>query len=436
MTKSNNAFLAISRSPILWGSLASAGFYALVRSEVLSGKLIEQYFVSHPVEYVATTLFFVALAVLLLKGLDILGQYSRLAEGVLGQRCSSGDLLSDCDALLTRLDRTPAARRADYLPRRLHETLEHVRRRGSADSLDEHLKYLADLDAGRLDASYALVRVIIWAIPILGFLGTVIGITLAIANLSPGAVEDSLPQVVTGLSVAFATTTQALVLSIVLMFAQYYVDRKETALLAVVDDRAAAELEGRFEQIPSGPDGQLMATRRMTETVIQATEHLVRRQTELWKASIDESNRRSAQLATATTEQLQTVLGGALNEGLKLFARELAVAEQAAVERSRRHWEKAQQIHSQDLQAMGSLQASLTDQADVLRRAVEAAGEVVRLEDVLNHNLAALSGAKNFEQTVMSLAAAIHLLNARLAETPSDQAAVQLDPDKRTTQAA
>ena len=39
---------------------------------------------------------------------------------------------------------------------------------------------------------------------------------------------------------------------IVLMFTQYYVDQKENALLATVDDRATAELEGRFEQIPSG----------------------------------------------------------------------------------------------------------------------------------------------------------------------------------------
>ncbi|MFM2094140.1 MAG: hypothetical protein RIS70_1264, partial [Planctomycetota bacterium] len=37
----------------------------------------------------------------------------------------------------------------------------------------------------------------------------------------------------------------------------------------------------------------------------------------------------------------------------------------------------------------------------------------------LNANLAALSGSKNFEETVMSLSAAIHLLNARLGRTDS-----------------
>jgi hypothetical protein len=39
---------------------------------------------------------------------------------------------------------------------------------------------------------------------------------------------------------------------------------------------------------------------------------------------------------------------------------------------------------------------------------------VTQLQQALNQNLHALAGAKNFEDTVMSLAAAIHLLNARL----------------------
>ena len=56
----------------------------------------------------------------------------------------------------------------------------------------------------------------------------------------------------------------------------------------------------------------------------------------------------------------------------------------------------------------------------MLGRAVEATGEVIRLEDALNRNLTALAGAKHFEQTVISLAAAIHLLNARLAETATN----------------
>jgi len=436
VTKANHLFRAVLKSPILWGSLASTGFYTLVRSEVLTGPLIEEYFASHPVEYAATTLFFVGVAVLILKSFDMLGQYPGLSQPLLGPEPAAGRPVNDCDALLSRLDRLPATRQNDYLVCRLREAIEHVRRRGSAETLDDQLKYLADLDAGRLHGSYALVRVIIWAIPVLGFLGTVIGITLAIANLSPGAVEDSLPLVIKGLSVAFATTTQALVLSIILMFAQYYTDRKESTLLELVDERAAEELDGRFEQIPTGPDGQLVAVRRMAEAMIETTEDLIRRQVELWQAAIDAADQRSARMADSAGKQLQKVLSGAISDALKRHAQQLVVAEQSAIEKGRLHWDQMQQSQARNIQALASLQKSMTGQANMLGRAIEATGDVARLEDTLNRNLAALSGAKNFEQTVMSLAAAIHLLNARLADGPAEVTPVELDPGNRKIQAA
>jgi len=44
------------------------------------------------------------------------------------------------------------------------------------------LKYLSDLDAAHAQAGYGLFRVIVWAIPITGFLGTVIGITMMLTG--------------------------------------------------------------------------------------------------------------------------------------------------------------------------------------------------------------------------------------------------------------
>ncbi len=436
MSKPNNLYRAIAGSPILWGSLATTGFYGLVRAEVLGGQLVRRYFASHPVEYVATTMFFIGLAALALKIMDVLGQYPGLSASPLGPAAEAGEPVDHCGALLARLDQLPEARQNDLVVQRLREALEHVRRRGSADTLDEELKYLADVDAARLHSSFALVRVIIWAIPILGFLGTVIGITLAIANLAPEALENSLPKVTAGLGVAFDTTALALGLSIVLMFAQFLTERTEIALLAQVDERAAAELEGRFEQVPDGPDGQLAVVRRMADTVLEATQGLVQKQAEIWQASIDASASRWAQMADAAGEHLQKSLTAALTESLETFAREIADAEQTGARQNQQHWSQVQQAQMQQTQATASLQASMADQADVLRRAVEASGEVARLEEALNRNLAALAGAKHFEQTVMSLSAAIHLLNAQLAEAATGSSTVQLESNRSSTQAA
>ena len=88
------------------------------------------------------------------------------------------------------------------------------------------------------------------------------------------------------------------------------------------------------------------------------------------------------------------------------------------------------------MQNMAAIQTGLSRQAEILQRAIEATGEVTRLEDTLNRNLAALAGAKHFEQTVNSLAAAIHLLNARLSDAPADVAPVRLESTRRKPQAA
>jgi len=435
--KSHRLVQAALRSPLLWGVLTSFGFYGLIRAGVLSGEFIERYFASHPVEYVATTMFFIGAAALTLKVFAIIGQYPELSQSLLGPVALIGHTVEDCEASLAHLNRTSRGRENGYLVRRLRETLEHVQRRGSADSIDDQLKYLADVDAERLHSSYALVRVIIWAIPILGFLGTVIGITLAIANLAPDALEDSLPLVTAGLGVAFDTTALALGLSIVLMFAQFLTDRAETALLEQVDARATADLASRFEQISTGPDGQLLAVRRMVETMLEATGQLVERQAALWQKSIDAASSRWSGMAETSGKQLQTALSGALADSFKAHAQQLAADDEAASEQNRRHWALVQQTQTAQTRSVASLQEAAARQAEMLARVIDAIGNVTQLEEALNRNLGALAGAKNFEQTVMSLAAAIHLLNGRLADAPANATRpVTLQPNSSKTQAA
>jgi len=337
---------------------------------------------------------------------------------------------------LARLDALAGSRTNDYLVRRLRGALEYVWRRGSAESLDEHLEHLAEGDAERAHASYGLLRLIIWAIPILGFLGTVIGITMAIASLKVNALEESMIDVTAGLGVAFDTTALALALSILLMFAQHYVDRAERGLLAEVDRRAEAELVGRFARVPSGPEGQVVAFRRMAETVVQSLDQLARRQAELWKATLEAARDRWTQTAEASGRQLQTALAAALTEGLKAHAEQVAAAEEAAAEKNRRHWTEVQKTMGRTAEVLAAVQAALVQKAEILGRAVEGAAYVAKLEETLNRNLAALAGAKNFEETVMSLAAAIHLLNARLQDGSATAPAFHLESHRRTGKAA
>jgi hypothetical protein len=218
-----------------------------------------------------------------------------------------------------------------------------------------------------------------------------------------------------------------------LMFLQYIVDRNETALLNQVDQRVEAELIGRFEEISDGPDGQLLAVRRMMETMLQSTEQLVKHQTQLWWSTVESAKQRWDQLIETTGRQLQTSMTAALEQSLRSHAQELATQEEALADKNCRNWERLQQFLLQNTETFASLQKAVVQKAEQIARAVEATGQIGRLEDSLNRNLAALAGSKNFEQTVMSLAAAIHLLNGRLADLPGEASSVQLEAPRRTT---
>jgi hypothetical protein len=317
----------------------------------------------------------------------------------------------------------------------LREALQSVLFSGSADKLGDELKYLSETDAGRAHGSYALLRIIIWAIPILGFLGTVIGITMAIASLNPQALEDSLPTVTGGLGVAFDTTALALGLSMVLMFVQFFVDRMEGGLLSAVDARAAEELGGRFEQLGAGDDPQVAVVRRIADAVIKSTEALVERQAEVWQRTIDAAQKRWSELAASSGKQLETALSGALAQSIVAHAERLAASSEATAEQNRRNWSRLQQTLADNSEKVKGQQAELVRQGDILLRVVEASGHVTKLETALNSNLSALAGAQHFEETVLNLAAAIHLLNARLGQVSAGPH-VDLKPSSSAGRAA
>ena len=157
--------------------------------------------------------------------------------------------------MLERLGRLPERRWGEIYICRLRAALKHICQRGSADALGDELKYLSDVDAARVYSNHGLFRVIVWAIPILGFLGTVIGITMALNGVDFSAPDKSMFAVLKGLGLKFDTTALALSLAIVLMFLHFMVDRSENRLLEEVDSRVQDELGDRFEMVPNGNRG-------------------------------------------------------------------------------------------------------------------------------------------------------------------------------------
>ena len=94
-------------------------------------------------------------------------------------------------------------------------------------SLDSDNQVLHILDRNiemyiqKVDLRYNFLRYLVWLIPTLGFIGTILGIAMAMNQLSPES--SSLSEVVKSLAFAFNTTLVALSLSSILVFLLYMV---------------------------------------------------------------------------------------------------------------------------------------------------------------------------------------------------------------------
>ena len=103
----------------------------------------------------------------------------------------------------------------------------------------------ADLYLLAMQNSYSLVKVLLWAIPILGFIGTVIGMSQAVGSFESvlgnsdnvDGLKAGLTKVTSGLGTAFDTTYLALVISVLLAIPINGIERREEQLLNAIDGR-------------------------------------------------------------------------------------------------------------------------------------------------------------------------------------------------------
>ena len=125
-------------------------------------------------------------------------------------------------------------------------------------------------------------------------------------------------------------------------------------------------------------------------------------------------------------ETISTSLTRSLDASVQNLNRSLAKAHAETDEKMGLRWEQWQTALSDNARLLYSQQQELGRQSEIMSRVLEATGTVTSLEQKLNDNLQALAGSKNFEDTVMSLAATIHLLNSRLAPAVDSHQRVDL----------
>jgi len=424
----------IGLSPLLWGGLLTVGFYGLIPYLPIHRELVVRYFCSHPLEYITAALFFVGIAILALKARKLVSEQAAFEADLIDEhRFAMAADSSQRAALVEEKLPTIAARlRKTALVNRIREVCSYVRGRKSSQGLEEHLKYLADLAAERLYESFALVRTITWAVPILGFLGTVIGITIAVAKLTPEQLDSSLAEVTGGLAVAFDTTALALALSIVMVFASFLIERSEQHILARVEEFGIKRIALLFPAVsePMSPFAQ--AEQQAAQNLVEQTEALIGRQTRLWHETLESLRARWTETLTVQKEEFDAALKQGMavtladhDQQLSAIRNEFLQAFQTVSEQLTASFAETHRTQHEQQQEFGRVLAQSADAGtaqltelrklgEILRSVLEQEGQLGRLQGRLNENLESLRATEAFEETLHSLSAAVHLLTARV----------------------
>jgi biopolymer transport protein ExbB/TolQ len=129
----------------------------------------------------------------------------------------------------------PTDEQSYLLPRALLTALHRFRSTRNIQDVSNSIRATCESESERLDSELSMIRYIAWAIPSIGFLGTVRGIGQALGQAHK-AVEGDIAGVTQSLGVAFNSTFVALLISIVVMFLLHQLQLAQERLVLDTED--------------------------------------------------------------------------------------------------------------------------------------------------------------------------------------------------------
>jgi biopolymer transport protein ExbB/TolQ len=171
-----------------------------------------------------------ALAILGYKALAYRREAQALRAGLLRLPEGARILPEDTREYMRQLEELPQDTRDRLVPRALLAALARFGATRSVQDASTVAHGVCQSEAERLDSDLSMLRYIAWAIPAIGFIGTVRGIGDALSQAHK-AVTGDISGVTEGLGVAFNSTLIALLLSILLMFLMQQLQQAQERLV-------------------------------------------------------------------------------------------------------------------------------------------------------------------------------------------------------------
>lgn len=194
------------------------------------------------------------------------------------------------------------------LYRRVLRLLYVLRGATRKEGLDNLTDYQGQIDQKRMENGYTILHVFIWAIPILGFIGTVMGIGMSVNEFAQfiqvaeaggefnSQMRSALGSVTGGLAIAFNTTFLALVLVIPVMLLTSLLYKNEEEFLLKIEEFCLEDLlplmhvEPGETALAEGYEEHLHRIMRLSDTWLGQFEPLVQnlsRQAEMMGHQLD-----------------------------------------------------------------------------------------------------------------------------------------------------
>lgn len=201
-----------------------------------------------PEQEVAFVLGFWAIFVMLFRGTRVSRARRLLERDFLHLPDGMRVLPEDSREYLRQVEALPPADREQLLPRTLYTALERFGATRSVQDASAAARNLCAMENERMDSELSMVRFVAWAIPSIGFVGTVRGIGESLQQAHK-AIEGDVSGVTAGLGVSFNSTLIALALSIIVMFFLHQLQLLQERLVLdtenYVDDRLLRHLHVR-----------------------------------------------------------------------------------------------------------------------------------------------------------------------------------------------
>jgi biopolymer transport protein ExbB/TolQ len=242
------------------GALLTIGFYALLLVEPIHQSAFSVSFLDRGICPYFTVLFsFWSLAILFIKWRKLRLQRRALQYAVVPPQHDFVLSATNVDVVTSNIYSTVDDPKHFVLFNRIMVALANLRNLGRVSDLDEILNSQAEQDESVLHTSYAILGAFIWAIPVLGFIGTVLGLSDAIGQFSGvlGGASDisqltgALRGVTAGLATAFETTLQALVAALFIQLILTALRKSEEEFLDACGEYCMRNIVGKLRILPT-----------------------------------------------------------------------------------------------------------------------------------------------------------------------------------------